>query len=101
MTVQNVSINAERAKRILFNNMGYTRIIQNAAKGVNIFHIAAIFMRLFFSRPPVFKVRSDSRNLVYRYNRIPRWNRGKRRISNKGAKILQKYTSLIKILVAF
>jgi hypothetical protein len=79
--------------------MGY--IIQNAAKRANIFHIAVILMRLIFSRPPIFKVKNDSRNLVYRYNRIPRWNRGKRKISNRGAKILQKYTSPIKILVAF
>jgi len=99
MTVQNVSNNAERAKRIHIYNMGY--IIQNAAKWANIFHIAVIFMRLIFSRPPDFKVKSDSRNLVYRYNRIPRWNSGKHKISTRGAKILQKCTSPIKIIVAF
>jgi len=85
MTVQNVSINAERATRIHTNNMGY--IIENAAKRANIFQIAVVFMRLIFSRPPIFKVKSDSRNLVYRYNRIPRWNRGKRKIFNMGTKI--------------
>jgi len=86
MTVQNVSVNAEHAKRIRINNTGY--ITQNATKRANIFHIAVISMRLIFSRPPVFKVKNDGRNLVYRYNRITRWNRGKRKISNRGANIL-------------
>jgi hypothetical protein len=62
MTVQNVSVNAERAKRIHINNTGY--IIQNAPKRANIFHITVIFMRLIFSRPPIFKVKSDGRNLL-------------------------------------
>jgi hypothetical protein len=96
MTVQNVSINAERAKRILIKNMGY--IIQNAA---NIFHIAAFVMRLIFSRPPIFKIKNDSWNLVYRYHKIPRWNRGKRKLCNRGAKILQACTNPIQILIAF
>jgi hypothetical protein len=86
---------------------------QNAAKRANIFYIAVIFMRLIFSRPPIFKVKSDSRNLIYSYNRIPRWNSGdsggsgdngdsgKRKISDRGAKVLQKCASPIKILVAF
>jgi len=99
MTLQIVSFNAERAKRIHINNMGY--IIQDVAKRANIYHIAAIFMRLFFSRLPIFKVESYIGNLVYRYNRISRWNRGKRKISNRGAKSMQKCTSPIKILVAF
>jgi len=93
MTVQNVSVNVECAKRIHIINTGY--IIQNGAKRADIFHIAVIFMRLIFSRPPIFKVKSDIRSLVYRYNRIPRWNRGKRKISNRGAKILQKWTNPI------
>jgi len=48
MTVRNVSVNAERAKRIHINNMGY--IMQNAAKRANIYHIAVIFMRIFGAR---------------------------------------------------